>query len=172
MKRFLIAGLLILASIAVKAQNTEKTEGSPDFPSIVLRDMDGKEVDLKSLTQEGKNTIISFWATWCSPCKKEIENMQDLIEEWKTKYNVQLVAVSIDDSRNAMKVKPYVDGKKWTCKVLLDVNSDTRRTLNYPNVPYTILISKEGKIMYKHIGYQEGDEFVLEEQLKKMSVKN
>jgi thiol-disulfide isomerase/thioredoxin len=121
------------------------------------------------LTGDGQFTIISFWATWCSPCKKELENMTDLMPDWKEKYKVRLVAISIDDSRNEMKVKPYVDGKKWKFPVLIDVNQDTRRVLNYPNVPYTLLVDKNGKIVYKHIGYQEGDEFVLEDQLKKLA---
>jgi len=148
-----------------KAADTEKQA----LPSVVLRDLEGKPVDITSFSKSGKVTIISFWATWCTPCKKEIENMKDLIDDWSTKYNVQLVTISIDDARNAQKVKPYVDGKKWKFQTLIDVNQDTKRALNYPNVPYTLLIDKDGNIVYKHIGYQEGDEFVLEDQLKKLA---
>jgi cytochrome c biogenesis protein CcmG/thiol:disulfide interchange protein DsbE len=168
MKNLLMLLFLIGGFKSLHAQ-TESLNEKTDFPSIVLKDLEGKDIDLKKFTQEGKVTIVSFWATWCSPCKKELENMADVLEDWKTKYNVQLVAISIDDSRNAMKVKPYVDGKKWKFNVLVDVNSDTRRALNYPNVPYTLLVDKDGKIVYKHVGYQEGDEFVLEDQLKKLN---
>ena len=167
MKKILLVCLMLAGFTAVQAQN-ESITGSSEFPAITLKDLEGKSVDLKKLTQEGKVTIISFWATWCSPCKKEIENMTDHLDDWSKKYNVQLVAVSIDDSRNAMKIKPYVQAKGWKFKVLSDVNSETRRTLNYPNVPYTLILDKDGKIVYKHTGYQEGDEFVLEDQLKKL----
>ncbi len=166
MKKLLLLAVLFIGIKGAHAQ-TETTEKS-DFPSVVLKDLQGQDIDLKKFTQQGKVTVISFWATWCSPCKKELENMTDLLDDWGKKYNMQLIAISIDDSRNLMKVKPYVDGKKWKFTVLSDVNSDTRRTLNYPSVPYTLLVDKDGKIVYKHIGYQEGDEFVLEDQLKKL----
>lgn len=163
-KLFLLLPLLVLSFNALQAE--DKTT---QMPSIVIRDMEGKEIDLKKYASDDKYTIFSFWATWCSPCKKELENINDVLSEWKDKYNVQLVGISIDDSRNAMKVKPYVNGKKWKFDILIDVNQETKRLLNYPNVPYTLLMDKEGNIIYKHIGYQEGDEFVLEEELKKIT---
>ena len=172
MKKILVLAVMLLGLNAVHAQTKtpEQTEtiAKTDFPPCVIKDLQGQDVDLKKFTHQGKVTIISFWATWCSPCKKELENMTDLLDDWGKKYNVQLVAISIDDTRNLMKVKPYVDGKKWKFTVLSDVNSETRRVLNYPSVPYTLVIDKDGKIVYKHIGYQEGDEFVLEDQLKKL----
>ncbi|RYD75075.1 MAG: TlpA family protein disulfide reductase [Sphingobacteriales bacterium] len=166
MKKILLLFTLSFGLTLAHAQETTpKTEDKPEFPSLVLKDMDGKEVDLQKFAKSGKVTILSFWATWCAPCKKELENMNEVLEEWQEKYNVQLVAVSIDDARNAMKVKPYVNGKKWEFTVLLDVNQDAKRALNFPNVPYTVLIDKNGNIVYKHIGYTEGDEQVLEEKI-------
>ncbi|MCX6352609.1 MAG: TlpA disulfide reductase family protein [Bacteroidetes bacterium] len=159
--------LLLISAFLFTTANAQNTETS-DVPSIVLKDLSGKDVDISSYAKSGKITIISFWATWCSPCKKELENTNELLEEWKKKYDLQLVGVSVDDSRGAMKVKPYIDGKKWKFDILLDVNQDCKRVLNFPNVPYTLLIDKNGKIVYKHIGYQEGDEFVLEDHIKQI----
>jgi peroxiredoxin len=170
-KFFLLLAMAGLASFTLKAQETPQTEpkkeGEP-MPSIVLKDLDGKEVDLKTLANSGKVTIISFWATWCAPCKKELDNMNEVIDEWREKYNVQLIGISIDDSRNAMKVKPFVQGKKWDFTVLLDVNQDTKRSLNFPNVPYTLLIDQNGNIVYKHLGYEDGAEDELEAQIAKL----
>lgn len=83
-------------------------------------------------------------------------------------YNIQIIAISIDDSRNAMKVKPFIEGKKWPYIVLLDVNGDSRRTLGYQNPPYTVIVDKDGNIVYKHLGYTEGDEFELENKIKEL----
>lgn len=166
MKKILLLFTLCFGiGLAQAQENTAKTDENKEFPSVVLKDLSGKEIDLQQFAKSGKVTILSFWATWCSPCKKELENMNEVLEEWEEKYDVQLVAVSIDDARNAMKVKPYVDGKKWEFAVLLDVNQESKRALNYPNVPYTVLIDKNGNIVYKHIGYTEGDELVLEEKI-------
>lgn len=169
-KVLLLIGLSILGSRAIaQTEDPSKTSSNSDIPSIVLKDVNGQEVDLQKETHKGKLTIISFWATWCSPCKKELENMNDVIDDWRKNYNVQLIAISIDDARNAMKVKPYIEGKKWDFPVLLDVNQDTKRSLNFPNVPYTLVVDQNGKIVYKHVGYTEGDERILEAKLKQLA---
>lgn len=168
-KILLLFGIMVLglSSFTLDAPGDGGGEGKA-VPSIMLKDLQGNKVDLKGLVGNGKVTVLSFWATWCSPCKKEIENMTDYLDEWKEKYNTQLIAISIDDTRNSMKVKPYVDGKKWNFQVLLDENQDTRRALDFANVPYTIVVDKNGNIVYKHSGYTEGDELVLQEKLKSL----
>jgi cytochrome c biogenesis protein CcmG/thiol:disulfide interchange protein DsbE len=166
---FLIATIIIaLFSHAQEKTVLEKILGEKTLPSITLLDMNGKKVNVADYGKSGKITILSFWATWCIPCKKELANMAELQEDWAKKYNTQIVAVSIDDSRNTTKVKPYVDGQRWEYEVLLDVNQDLKRNLNIPSVPFTILVDSEGKIVYTHSGYTEGDEYVLEEQIQKI----
>ncbi len=110
--------------------------------------------------------MVSFWATWCSPCKKELNNISYLYEDWQEDYNMELVAISIDDVRNTSKVKTYVDGQAWEYDVLLDTNEDLKRMMNFQTVPFTVLINKDGRIVYTHAGYVEGDEFILEEKIK------
>ena len=95
----------------------------------------------------------------------------DVYEDWQKLYNVELVAISIDDARNTTKVKPMVDGLAWPYLVLLDPNQDLKRVLGFQNVPYVLVADKEGNIVYQHTGYVEGDEFELEEQLKALSAK-
>ena len=166
---FFIATIIIaLFSHAQEKTVLEKILGEKTLPSITLLDMNGKKVNVAEYGKSGKITILSFWATWCIPCKKELANMAELQEDWAKKYNTQIVAVSIDDSRNTTKVKPYVDGQRWEYEVLLDVNQDLKRNLNIPSVPFTILVDSEGKIVYTHSGYTDGDEYVLEEQIQKI----
>lgn len=157
--------LLFLFNISFAQVNTNNKELS----SVKLKTLDGKEVDLKSFVKTGQITIISFWATWCSPCKKELDNISPLMEDWRKKYKLEMVAISIDNSQTAQKVKPIVNGKDWDFEVLLDVNGDTKRTLNYNTIPFTLLIDKDKKIVYQHSGYVEGDENHLEEEIKKIS---
>ncbi|MFA9214011.1 MAG: peroxiredoxin family protein [Candidatus Methylacidiphilales bacterium] len=158
----LVITVLILFTVNVLfAQEQKQT-----LPDLNLKDVNGKVVNVKDYAKKGKIVIISFWATWCTPCKKELNNINELYEEWKTKYDVIVVAVSIDNARNVMKVKPYVDGQAWPFDVLLDVNSDMMRAMNVVNPPHTFLLNKEGNIVYSHTGYLEGDEFTLEEKIK------
>ena len=173
MKKILFALVVCSACIltnnaTLKAQNpaaVEKVLGEKTIPAVTLTNIEGKKVNLAELTKNGKITVLSFWATWCVPCKKELSNISDLYEEWQKKYDMQIVAVSIDDSRSSSKVKPYIDGQRWTYSVLLDVNQDLKRELNIQSVPFTVLIDQKGKIVSTHQGYQEGDENILEEQI-------
>lgn len=146
-------------------------DAKQSLPDIVLRDLNGKAVNIKSFSKDGKIVIVNFWATWCTPCKKELNNINEMYEDWKTKYNVVLIAVSIDNARNVMKVKPYVDGQAWSYEILLDVNSDLMRAMNVQNPPHTFLVDQNGNIVYAHNGYLEGDEFELEEKLKELTLK-
>jgi peroxiredoxin len=143
----------------------EKILGEKTLPDLTLTDMNGKQVNVADLGKTGKITVLDFWATWCVPCKKELNNINDLYDDWKKKYNVAVVAVSIDDSRSSTKVKPYAEGQRWTYDVLLDVNQDLKRQLNIQSVPFTVLIDQNGKIVYTHSGYTEGDENILEDAI-------
>lgn len=157
----LIAAVAIVTfGFTVKAMN--------DLPSISLKDMEGNTVNVKDYGENGKITIITFWATWCGPCIKELDNMNELYDDWEKKYDLELVAVTVDDARNIPKVKPLVNGRGWRYKILLDENKDLARALNVPNPPMTFLVDKTGKIVYKHTGYTEGAEYKLEDEIKKL----
>ena len=174
MKYHLLLSLsLLCAPLWMNGQNAaekiEKFIGKKTLPALVLNDMRGEKVDLSELGKNGKLTVISFWATWCIPCKKELNNIAELYEEWQKTYDIELIAVSIDDSRSVSKVKPYAEGQRWPFRVLLDVNQDLKRGLNIQSVPYTLLLNKSGEIIYNHSGYVEGDELILEEEIKKFS---
>ncbi len=146
-----------------KKMFTEKT-----LPVVTLSDMNGKKVNVSDLGKTGKITVFSFWATWCIPCKKELSELDKVYEEWQKKYNLDLVAVSIDDVRNTAKVKTYVNGEGWTYNVLLDINQDLKRAMGIQSVPYTVLVDKKGNIVYIHNGYIEGDELELEKEIQKI----
>ncbi len=147
-------------------------QGRQELPNVKVRTLNGQEVNLREWILDGKkNTVISFWATWCTPCKRELDNMNDFVEEWSQQYNARFVALSIDNSRNVHKVAPYAKGKGWKYELLLDPNGNTRRALNYMMIPYLIIVDQQGNIVYKHIGYQEGDELEVEEVLVKLMKK-
>jgi cytochrome c biogenesis protein CcmG/thiol:disulfide interchange protein DsbE len=164
MKQMLKLSFIVLFSALTSLGASAQEKQS--LPDLVLKDMDGNNVNVQDYGKSGKVTIISFWATWCGPCKKELNNLNDLYDDWKKKYNVQIIAVTTDNARNTPKVKPYVDGQGWEFEVLLDINEDLKRALNAPNIPFTIVVDKNGKIVYSHNGYVEGDEVSLEEKLK------
>lgn len=160
--------LFMKVSIA-QTSGVKEVFTAKELPSLSLNDMYGKKVNVADFGKNGKITVLSFWATWCSPCKKELNNISYMYEDWQDDYDMELVAISIDDVRNISKVKTYVDGQAWEYDVLLDTNEDLKRMMNFQTVPYTVLVDQNGKIVYTHAGYVEGDEYILEEKIKALS---
>lgn len=136
-----------------------------DLPTAQVEDINGKKLDFKTKFEPGKLYVVSFWATWCVPCKKELNNMVDLAASWKEKFNAEIIAVSTDDSRAKAKVKSYVVAENWPFTILLDQNQDLMRALGIQQIPYTLIVDGNGKIVYTHNSYVEGDEFEIENKL-------
>ena len=140
------------------------------LPSVDLKDLKGKKVNTSTMGFTGP-VVISFWATWCSPCKKELNTIHEVYSDWKDETGVTLVAVSIDDEKTKNAVSTYVDGKSWDFEILLDPNGDFKRAMGVNNVPHTFLIDKDGNIVYSHNNYAPGDEEKLLEEIKKLGAK-
>ncbi|HXH18459.1 MAG TPA: TlpA disulfide reductase family protein [Chitinophagales bacterium] len=167
MKIIAVAAGFIFTALILSAQVKEAFTGKK-LPSVEVLTLDGKRVDISDYGKSGKITVISFWATWCGPCKVELNNISDIYDDWKKDYNVQMVAVSIDDSRSTAKVKSYVQAQGWDFEVLLDPNQDLKRAFNFQMPPYTVLVNKEGTIVSTHLGYKSGDEAILEDEIKEL----
>lgn len=136
------------------------------LPNVTLKDLDGKSVNMSKYNNSDKPIIVSFWATWCGPCIKELTAINEVYASWQKETGVELVAVSIDDSRTKARVKPQVKGKSWKYTVVLDENQELKRALNVGNVPYTMVLYK-GKVVYSHSSYTPGIENEIYKQVKK-----
>jgi thiol-disulfide isomerase/thioredoxin len=160
MKKFIVFLTLISLSFSSYAQQ--------ELPNLDLTSIDGKSVSLNDETNKDGVTIVSLWATWCVPCLKELDAINEVYIDWQEETNVELIAVSVDDSRTVGRVKSLVNGKDWDYKVLLDKNNDLRRALNASSIPLTVLV-KDNKIVYQHSGYSPGAETELYEKIKELS---
>ena len=65
------------------------------MPVVKVKDLEGKDVDVSTITNDGKPIVFMFWATWCAPCLKELNNVAELYEEWQENTGVKIYAVSI-----------------------------------------------------------------------------
>ncbi|MDO9188171.1 MAG: TlpA disulfide reductase family protein [Bacteroidia bacterium] len=166
MKKIII-GLFALSIFTntAKAQNTEVRA----LPSADLKTVEGKTVNSSKFTNDGKPIIISFWATWCKPCKKELDAISENFEEWQKETGVKLIAISIDDSRSSGKVGTDAKSHGWDYEIYIDQNQDFKRAMNVNNVPHTFIINGKGEIVWQHNSYAEGDEDHLYEALKKIT---
>ena len=97
----------------------------------------------------------------------ELDAIKENYKDWTKELNMEVIAVSIDDTRTQKRVKPLLNGKNWPYKVLLDTNQDLKRALSIANVPYTVVV-KNQKIVYVHNGYSQGAEKELFIKLKQL----
>ncbi|MFD2601631.1 TlpA family protein disulfide reductase [Flavobacterium suzhouense] len=139
-----------------------------EMPSVTLKSLDNKTLSVKNdFAEKDKLYVFCFWATWCAPCINELDAINENYATWTKELNMEVIAVSIDDTRTQKRVKPLLNGKKWPYTVLLDTNQDLKRALGVANPPYTVVV-KNKKIVYIHNGYSQGAEKELYNKLKQL----
>jgi thiol-disulfide isomerase/thioredoxin len=131
-----------------------------------VKTLNGESTSITEISSKNNLVIVSLWATWCVPCKNELDAISEVYQDWQDETNVELVAVSVDDSRTVNRVRPLINGKDWDFTILLDTNNDLKRALNATSIPLTLIL-KNGEIVYRHSGYTPGSEDALFEELKK-----
>lgn len=170
-KPLLTSGFLLLAaivgSIAWTPANIPVAAGKT-LPSVTLKRLNGETVNIQEYGRNGKITVLSFWASWCAPCKRELDAIADLYPEWQEQYGVEVIAITTDNARALSKVRPIVEQKGWPFEILSDPNQELQQALNFQAIPQTYVVDRKGEIVYEHAGYQPGDEYELEKVIEKI----
>lgn len=124
-------------------------------PSFRLRDLDGHVVELDRLRRQGP-VVIEFWATWCTPCRAALAEV-DAIRREHAGCGLTVLAVSIDGPRNAAKVKPYVIREGLPFPVAIDLDGRMEQLYQVRQLPTAVLIDTSGAIVTTHVGYRPGE---------------
>ena len=154
-KRFILFAMIFTAMYADKQRDIM-------LPDLSVKLLDGKQVRLSALLEEGP-LLVSFWATWCAPCKKEMI----FLEEFHQKYNensFRVLAISTDSPKSMSKVKSYIRAKKYTFLVGIDPNQEIAKKMNALLMPTTLILNKDRKVSWYHQGFIPGDEKEIEAQ--------
>ena len=158
-----IFSLLLLSSITLHAQKT--------LPDITLKTLEGKPMRILEAVAQHQVTVLSFWATWCAPCKRELDAMTELHPAWTAKYDVQVLAITVDDQRQLPKAKPMANAQGWPFALLSDAAGQLKNVLNFQAIPHTVVVNQKGEILYEHTGYVPGDELELEKKIARFGTK-
>lgn len=154
MKRFFV---IVLTFLWLFPAFCQEQSSSAELPAVDIRTLSGESFNTSEITNDGP-IFLSFWATWCKPCIKELMVIDENYVDWQDETGLKVIAVSIDDSKSVNRVAPFINGRGWEFDVLLDTNSDFKRAMNVINVPHSFILDRNGKIVWQHTSYSPGDE--------------
>lgn len=147
------------------ATTTGATGVNPNVPDISLQDIDGQTVYLNE--HIGKKVVVmSFWATWCMPCRQELTALQSIYEEYKND-GLEILAINIDGPESIAGARPAAKQHGWTFPILLD--TETQVTMLYNSkrqTPMLRIFNREGKIVYTQTTFQPGEVPALKRKIR------
>ena len=146
-KIFSLLCLLLAVSVASAQQ----------LPDVKVENAQGKIVSVRDLAQ-GKPMIIAYWSIACKPCIQELNAINDALADWRSEAEVEVVAVSVDDSRLKASAKAIAQSRGWEFICLYDQNQELKRAMNVSLTPQSFVVDTEGNIIYSHSGYTPGSE--------------
>ncbi len=158
LKKHAILFALMLIGFAASAQ----------LPALQLKTVDGNTVNTAELSNDGKPFILTFWATWCKPCLRELKAIHEVYPDWVEETGVKVYAVSVDAAQSQSRVKPLADAEGWEYEILLDPNMEFLHLCGAQNVPHLMIIDGEGKVVESHAGYTDGSEEHVYEIIKSL----
>jgi thiol-disulfide isomerase/thioredoxin len=156
---FALTGILmatLLMSPPAQAKDT-----APDFN---LRSPAGERLNLKTMLKDGP-VLLDFWATWCKPCVKAMPKLQEIHETYGS-LGLTIVGVNEDGPRGQSKVKPFLRARKLTFQVGLDPDGGLMKRMRVTALPTTLLIDRDGEIVYRQAGFTKGSEAGLIEAIE------
>lgn len=147
MKRTLLAIVTFGLALNLVAQELPKTQ---------VTDLNtGRQAAFNDIFEKGKVTLVSFWATWCIPGKREVRTIARNMAGWKKQADFNYIAVAVDQ-QDAGLARTFEQQQGWHFPVYTDPDNDLKRLLNFHPLPFIMIVDKKGKIVFTHTGYDDG----------------
>jgi len=157
---------LVLALVLLLAPVATQADEGVYASKLSFENLAGETVSCASLLEQGP-IILDFWATWCGPCKRAMPAWAALAEKY-AEHGVRIVPVSWDHERMYPRITDWFDQQGFQFSSLVDPGKVAGRALGVVSLPTTYLIAPDGKVVFQHVGYAQGDERLLESELRKV----
>lgn len=138
--------MLLAACGEMPSQGVQVGDTAPAYGAVTL---EGDSVHLADLRDE--TVLLNVWATWCPPCREEIPALQALHERHADR-GLRIVGVSVDAQHDRENVRSFADDYGVTYTIWHDPADLIRTRFVVTGVPTTLLIDREGRIVWRHVG--------------------
>ena len=154
---FILSFMIIGSSIA-----------QDSMPDAMVIDDQGATINLKDYVSTGTPKIVSLWATWCAPCRVELNALKKVASRWKEDYQVEIIAVSVDMPLMVKRARKMFETNGWDYTFFHDADQELMAKLGAEGIPYSMLIDGKGNIHSVQLGYFPNYEKQLEKKIKSL----
>lgn len=134
-----------------------------------VKDLNNNWIILEELSGENY-TVIDFWATWCKPCVNALPKINQLNKHFSNK-KISFIGVNVDGPRNQAKIKPFIRSLEINYSIVLDPDQEIMNDMNVSVLPTLIILDNKQKEVFRHEGFHQGDEKILEVKLLELTSK-
>lgn len=170
-----VAGIAALAAFTVwitwrakalelgtRHHDTQSVLTGKPAPQFSLESLDGHRLSLADY--HGKTLVVTFWASWCGPCRLEMPLLAGFYQQTHgSGSNFEIVAISVDSEKNA--AANAAKTLKIPFPVLLDPDSRVSDSYGVDSIPMMFVIDKTGKVTHSHVGFEPGLDMLLADQV-------
>jgi peroxiredoxin len=153
-----LAGFALL-SVGVKhALRTAPDAGGglrprQEAPAFVLRDTAGRQVALRDVVAQNDVVLVTFWASWCAPCRIELPRLDRLYRERRDRG---FAVLAINEDEDAAPRDAYLREKAFAFPVLVDRERAVSRRWGVRGLPTSVLLDRNGRVLRVLDGIQPG----------------
>jgi cytochrome c biogenesis protein CcmG, thiol:disulfide interchange protein DsbE len=155
--------VLLMVSVSLMGQDY--------LPKANVVNLKGETLDISQYVKTGGPKIVSLWATWCGPCRMELNALKEVAPHWKSTYGVEIITISVDIPQMVGRAKKMFETNGWTYTFLHDADQQLMSQLGIQGIPYSMLLDDTGKIISVQMGYSPNYEQQLEAKIKTLKKK-
>jgi len=136
------------------------------LPSVNLKTPDGKSIDSRTISGNGKPLLMVFWKTTEPRSCENLKSLHEVFKDSLMPKNIKMVAICVDETGSSSHIKPYLAGQAIDIDVYIDTNGDFRRAMGV-SAPYTIIFDHKMSVFCQHRGYCTGNQELVCQEINK-----